>query len=107
LVDTQLPRRLTSWLKSRGHDADHVLDLALAQSKDNAIWTAAIDRGAVIISKDADFAQWVTDGRAGPQVVWVRTGNGATRELVAILDPLWPAIETALASGERLIEVRR
>lgn len=107
LVDTQLPRRLTAWLRERGHEADHVLDLSLAQAVDDALWVAAMTHGAVIVSKDSDFAQWVADGRAGPQVLWVRTGNGATAELVALLWSVWPAVEAALTRGERLVEIRR
>ena len=42
----------------------------------------------------------------GPAVVWIRTGNGTTRDLLAFLDPIWPDIEARLDAGDRLIEVR-
>lgn len=38
LVDNQLPATLAAWLREQGHEADHVLDLQLAKSKDNPIW---------------------------------------------------------------------
>ena len=107
LVDTQLPRRLVDWIGAQGHDADHVLDLKLAQSKDNAIWLAAIDAKAVIVKKDEDFANWVMAGRAGPQVLWLRTGNGSTPALLLLLSPMWDTIVAAFEAGERLVELRR
>jgi predicted nuclease of predicted toxin-antitoxin system len=34
LVDTQLPAALARWLWQRDHQAEHVLEIRLAQSKD-------------------------------------------------------------------------
>ena len=105
LVDTNLPRALAAWLRSHGHAAEHVLDLSLAQADDDLIWRRAAETGAVIFSKDQDFADMV--GRLpGPSVIWARTGNGTTAALIAYLAPLWPAIEQRLTAGDRLIEVR-
>ena len=58
LVDNQLPAALAVLLREQGHEAEHVLDLGLAQGKDNPIWQHAITRQAVIITKDEDFAEW-------------------------------------------------
>jgi predicted nuclease of predicted toxin-antitoxin system len=107
LIDTQLPRRLAAWVRAQGNDADHVLDLALAQSKDNAIWLAATESGAIIVSKDEDFATWIVAGRAGPSVLWLRTGNGSTPDLHSILERIWPSVVARFEAGERLVEVRR
>jgi predicted nuclease of predicted toxin-antitoxin system len=38
LVDTQLPEALALWLSERGHQAEHVLDVGLGQSKDTPVW---------------------------------------------------------------------
>lgn len=107
LIDTQLPRRLAAWARTQGHEAEHVLDLALAQSKDNAIWLAAQASGAIIVSKDEYFANWIRAGRAGPAALWLRTGNGSTPELIAILEAIWPSIVAKFEADERLVEVRR
>jgi predicted nuclease of predicted toxin-antitoxin system len=63
LVDNQLPVALAGWLRDQGHEAEHVLDIQLAQAKDNPIWLHAIKVGAVIVTKDEDFADWVRRGR--------------------------------------------
>jgi len=106
LIDNQLPSVLAGWLQERGHDAEHVLNVGLAQGKDTPIWRYAQEQQAVIVTKDEDFAEWVRRGRVGPQVVWLRFGNCTKRELFAWLEPLLPAIIRQLEQGDRLIEVR-
>jgi predicted nuclease of predicted toxin-antitoxin system len=56
LVDTNLPRALAVWLGQSGHEAEHVLDLSLAQTTDAQIWVHANQIGSVIVSKDEDFS---------------------------------------------------
>ncbi len=75
LVDNQLPGALATLLREQGHEAEHVLELGLAQGKDNPIWQRATATSAVIITKDEDFAEWVRRGRPGPAVVWLRVGT--------------------------------
>jgi predicted nuclease of predicted toxin-antitoxin system len=106
LVDTQLPAALARWLREKGHQAEHVLDVNLAQSKDTPIWRYAQQNGAVIVTKDEDFAEWVRRGRPGPAVLWLRIGNASTRNLLIWLEPLLPQIVQKLGQNERLVEVR-
>ena len=106
LIDTNLPKALSHWINSKGHSSEHVLDLNLAQAKDNVVWRRAQATDAVIVSKDEDFADLVRRSTEGPQVVWLRTGNGTRRDLLLFLEPLWNVIEARLVTGERLIEVR-
>lgn len=106
LIDNQLPLQVVAWLTSNGHDAEHVRDLGLEQSKDGAIWRRAAELQAVIITKDEDFANYVRRGRAGPAVLWIRTGNGTTRDLLRFLAPVFQAAVRRLEAGERLVEIR-
>jgi predicted nuclease of predicted toxin-antitoxin system len=106
LIDTNLPRRLSQWLAARGHQCEHVLDLGLGQGSDNDLWLRRRDSETVVVSEDEDFAVWVMAGRPGPAVVWLRTGNGTTRDLIASLTPVIAEIEARLEAGDRLIEVR-
>jgi predicted nuclease of predicted toxin-antitoxin system len=93
-------------LAERGHQAEHVLDIGLAQSKDTAIWRYAHQNGAVVVTKDEDFAEWVRRGRPGPAVVWLRIGNSSKRALLTWLEPLLSSIVRQLEQGDRLVEVR-
>jgi predicted nuclease of predicted toxin-antitoxin system len=106
VVDTQLPNALAHWMREQGHDAEHVLEIGLAQGKDTPIWHYAQEHAAVIVTKDEDFAEWVRRGRSGPAVIWLRIGNCSSRALRAWLEPLFPVIVRKLAQGERLIEAR-
>ena len=38
LVDNQLPAALVGLVREQGHEAEHVLELGLAQGKDNPDW---------------------------------------------------------------------
>ncbi len=106
LIDNQLPSALAAWLRDKGQQAEHVLEVGLAQGKDTPIWHYAQTQGAVIITKDEDFAEWIRRGRSGPQVVWLRIGNTTKRSLFAWLEPLLPSILRQLEQGDRLVEVR-
>lgn len=101
LVDENLPVVLAEWLVAQGHDAAHVKSLGLDRASDRSIRARAEDTGAIVISKDADFAA------AGHRlrVIWVRIGNTTNANLVRVWGAAWPAILAALDEGERLIEV--
>lgn len=105
LIDQQLPRRLASFIRSRGHEAVHVKELSLQASSDRVVWAAARDGGAVIISKDEDFS--LIGARTGqPQVVWVRLGNCGNEQLLARFDEEWSRIIEELEAGAALLELR-
>jgi predicted nuclease of predicted toxin-antitoxin system len=59
LVDNQLPRPLASWLRDRGHDAEHVFDSGLHLLDDRAIWGQALANAQIVVSKDEDFLHLV------------------------------------------------
>jgi predicted nuclease of predicted toxin-antitoxin system len=103
-VDAQLPPALARRIAALGHEAQHVADCGLADAPDDAIWKHAAGVGAVIITKDEDFAVRRVL-QAGPAVVWLRIGNTRRHALPARLEAEWPAIVRALAQGETLVEV--
>lgn len=105
LVDAQLPSALARWLFAAGHDAEHVGDVGLGDAADDSIWSFALAAGAVVISKDEDFAQRKALEGGGPPVVWVRVPNTRKRELLAWFETMLPEILAALERGESLIEV--
>jgi predicted nuclease of predicted toxin-antitoxin system len=106
VIDANLPRALSDWLRGSGHEVEHALDVALAQASDRLIWRHAAAIAAVIVSKDEDSADLARTDLTGPSVVWIRTSNGTNAQLIALLTPIWPRIEQRLAAGDRLIEVR-
>ncbi len=105
LVDAQLPPALARWLVAAGHEAEHVGDVGLGDAQDQAIWAYAVGVGAVIVSKDEDFAQRKVMKNAGPPIVWIRRPNTRRRELLVWFEAVLPGIVDALERGESLIEV--
>ena len=105
LVDAQLPPALAKWLIGRGHVAAHVFELGLERADDRSIWDRALEIGAVIVTKDEDFAIRKVLEKAGPRVVWVRFGNTTRPEVLARFEHHLPAILDALEGGEDLVEI--
>jgi predicted nuclease of predicted toxin-antitoxin system len=105
LVDAQLPPALARWLAAKGHEAEHVADIGLGGAQDKAIWNYAARVGAVIVSKDEDFAQQKFFDKGGPPVVWIRLPNTRKRELLLWFEPMLPRMIEALERGEPLIEI--
>lgn len=106
LVDAQLPPALVHLLRDHGHEAEHVTDVGPPDAPDRDIWRYALEHGAVIVTKDEDFADMVATGREAPAVVWVRTGNTRRAVLLAWFEPLIGRVAEMVDSGDRLIELR-
>lgn len=107
LVDAQLPPALAIWLREQGVEAEHVSEVGLLSASDHEIWDHAVGRGAVLISKDCDFAQWAVARAPAPQIVWLRIGNRDTATLLRWLEDAWPRIVETLADGARVVEAGR
>lgn len=75
---------------------------ALNSATDTAIWDYAQQIGAVLITKDEDFAVKST---LQPAVVWIRLGNTTKAELLRWFEPTFSQIINALERGETLIEI--
>jgi predicted nuclease of predicted toxin-antitoxin system len=74
-------------------------------ASDAMIWEAALSTGAVIITKDEDFAQRKILSDAGPAVVWIRMPNTRRREMLGWFETVLPHIVASMERGEGLIEV--
>jgi predicted nuclease of predicted toxin-antitoxin system len=105
LVDAQLPPALARWLVSQAHEAVHVVDCGLERADDRAIWNHASSSGAIILTKDEDFASRRTLAQHGPCVVWIRLGNTSRCETLRWFASVFPDVLEALARGDTLIEI--
>jgi predicted nuclease of predicted toxin-antitoxin system len=105
LVDAQLPPALARWIAGRGYVAEHVYDLGMATADDRAIWEYAVRLGAVIVTKDEDFAERRARVGRGPAIVWIRVGNTSRRDLLTWFRFRLPVIVAAVERGESLIEI--
>jgi predicted nuclease of predicted toxin-antitoxin system len=106
LVDNQLPLRLAVHLRSRGHECVHVLELALDEADDQALWARAVAAAQVVVSKDEDFVFLANRPGDAGRLVWVRLGNCRNPALLTAFDRVHDNLIRALESGERIVEIR-
>lgn len=106
LVDNQLPAALAEYLRSRGFDCHHVLEVGLAEANDAAICKEAEAQDRIIISKDEDFFFFAKQPDAKIRLIWVRLGNCRTATLLQAFEIAWLQILAALDVGDRVIEIR-
>lgn len=105
-VDAQLSPDLASWItESFGVVAHHMVDLGLLRARDQAIYLAAREAGAVIVTKDRDFLVLSERLSSPPQVVWVTCGNTSNARLRDILLGALPTALNLLEDGESIVEI--
>lgn len=105
-TDAHLSPALAPWLRtSFGVEAIPLRDLGLREAEDPVIFEAARDVGAVLMTKDRDFADLVMRHGPPPQIVWLTAGNTSNARLREILHLGWHRIVEMLASGEPLVEI--
>jgi len=85
LFDQNLSRRLPVLLATEYPGSDQVILAGLAGADDRVVWAYAAAHGLAVISKDSDFGQMAATLGPPPKVVWLRVGNGPTRDVVALL----------------------
>ena len=103
-IDQQLPATLARWFDQKGFAAAHVRDLGMRAAADVVIWRYAVEHGAVIVTKDEDFAIMRSRADDGPQILWLRIGNATNRVLRDHLDHSWPPVVKWLEAGEPVVE---
>src|SRR5439155_24857559 len=105
-LDAQLPPSAAAWITSTfGIEARAVRDLGLRDAQDPAIFQAARNAGAVVMTKDSDFVEMVRRLGTPPQVLWLTCGNTSNARLREILSRDLPAALARLQGGESLIEI--
>jgi predicted nuclease of predicted toxin-antitoxin system len=99
LIDANLPYRFAIW---RGPDCQHVFDINDAWS-DGEIWRYAREHDLVIVSKDADFSDWIMLSEPPPRLVHLRIGNMKMKDFHAFMRRVWPVIRELIESHKLLI----
>lgn len=102
LIDANLPYRFELW---RGDGYQHVFDLNDAWP-DAEIWRYAQEHDLVIVTKDADFSDWIMLAEPPPRVVHLRVGNMKMRDFHALVQSVWPQI-IGLVKTHKLVIVHK
>jgi predicted nuclease of predicted toxin-antitoxin system len=85
LFDQNLSRRLPAPLANEFPGSEQVLLVGLDRADDWAVWSYAAAHGLAVVSKDADFRNLSATHGPPPKVIWLRVGNGPTRDVEALL----------------------
>lgn len=105
-TDAHLSPALAPWLRATfAVEAAALRELGLRDGEDRAIFAAAREAGATLMTKDSDFVDLVMRHGSPPQIVWLTCGNTTEVALRAILSTEWPRVAALLAAGEPLVEI--
>ena len=105
-MDAQFSPALAGWLADQfGIEALPVRALGLRDAKDRAIFMAAREGQAVVMTKDQDFVRMLEQHGPPPQVIWVTCGNTSSARMREILGQAMPETLRLLAAGEPLVEI--
>ena len=105
-IDAQLSPALAPWINDTFGVAAHaVRDLGLREAKDLAIFHAAREADAVVMSKDSDFVLLLERFGPPPQILWVTYGNTSNARLRDVLRKGFPEARARLEQGEPLVEI--
>jgi predicted nuclease of predicted toxin-antitoxin system len=106
-IDAQLNPKLAEWLGSQFRVvAKSLREIGLRDATDVELFEAGRRyHEIVIVSKDSDFADLVTQRGKPPQVLWLRIGNRRLIEMQILLRTTFPAALQLLETGEALVEI--
>lgn len=101
IVDAQLPRRLSNWFCSVGHDSIHTLDLPERnRTADNSLATIADLEDRIVVTKDSDFLKLQLLTRSPRKLLFVTTGNLSNDSLQTIFNSSIEIIEKLFLTFE-------
>jgi predicted nuclease of predicted toxin-antitoxin system len=105
-VDAHISPAIAQWISTElGYLAGSVRDLGLRHAKDKAIFAAARQASAVVMTKDADFAEMVERLGPPPSVIWLTCGNTSNSALRELLRKTLPRAMELITKGDRLVEI--
>ena len=107
LIDQQLPQALATFLDVRGHQSRHIKDYPGGTTmRDRDIARLADAEQRFVVTKDDDFRVTHLLGLPPRRLLHVTCGNITTRDLLALFDQHWAALDDAIASCT-YVEVNR
>lgn len=101
LLDANLPRMAVDAVRQAGHEVEFARDIGLGNASDEAIAARARDTGAVLVTRDLDFAdvrQYPPEHYEG--IVVLRLADDAVASEIAA------AVRRFVSAGDFLWELR-
>jgi predicted nuclease of predicted toxin-antitoxin system len=105
-LDAHLSPSIARWIaETFAGECASARDLGLRDALDPPIFAAARAAGAIVMTKDADFARMVERFGPPPRVIWLRCGNTSNAALKDLLVRELPACLVRLADGDSIVEL--
>lgn len=90
IVDAQLPKLLAQWLRQRGYDAIHTLELPdKNRTGDDIINQISLQENRIVISKDSDFYHRYFRNLEPYKLIYLTTGNIPILNCSPYLRKIW------------------
>lgn len=99
LIDQNLPLALTASLATYFPGTVHVKELRMERATDTALWSYALEKNLVIVTKDSDFYDRLTL-KGYPKLIWVRTGNVSMAFLITLFQSQQAVVKTFLQNPD-------
>lgn len=100
LLDQGVARSAELLLKASGLDATHVGTLGMQRSSDLDLIAFATSQNMVIVTRDADFSDWIaTGGLRSPSVIRIRAEGVGAAEIALIIRNVVTGAGEALQAG--------
>ncbi|HYE73284.1 MAG TPA: DUF5615 family PIN-like protein [Blastocatellia bacterium] len=105
-IDAQLSPLIANWI-SENFDCQAIAlrDLGLRDATDRQIFAAARQAGAIVLTKDRDFADLVNQYGPPPQIIWLTCGNTSNANLKLLLSSALEQAMNMIQNGEHLVEI--
>jgi predicted nuclease of predicted toxin-antitoxin system len=107
IIDAQLPKLLAQWLRDRGYDAIHTLELPdKNRTGDDMINQISLQEQRIVISKDSDFYHRYFRQLEPHKLIYLTTGNISNADLLTLFDKNLERIITTIEYSS-VIEITR
>jgi predicted nuclease of predicted toxin-antitoxin system len=100
LFDQNISYKVAKRLKVSYPDCAQIRELGLENRSDREIWEFSKNEGFTIVSFDSDFYDLVTLYGHPPKIIWLRTGNTRTENIISIFQENYEKIKMFLNDGK-------
>lgn len=85
LFDQNISFRIIQKIKEDFPNSKQVRELGLEESSDDKIWKIAKENNFTVVTFDSDFFEISNLKGHPPKIIWLRTGNTTTKNIIEIL----------------------
>jgi predicted nuclease of predicted toxin-antitoxin system len=107
LIDAQLPKQLSDFLKLEGHNSLHTIELPKENdTTDNELLSISSKEKRIIVSKDSDFLESFIVKKVPDKLILIKTGNIKNDDLLEIFKKNLDYICNSIAAND-LVEINK